>query len=89
MRSRDRDSVSGGQSPSLDLSALAYTLPFAAGRPRTTLLLRRLRPILPKKPEAILGHVLAHELGHILKRSDGHSEDGVMKARWMTRTSTR
>jgi hypothetical protein len=30
----------------------------------------------------ILGHVLAHEIGHMLQRTSRHSETGVMKAQW-------
>ncbi len=30
----------------------------------------------------LLGHVLVHEITHILESSDLHSEEGVMKARW-------
>ena len=30
----------------------------------------------------VLGHVLAHEIAHVLQRIDRHSETGVMKAHW-------
>jgi hypothetical protein len=30
----------------------------------------------------LLGHVLAHEIVHILSGTDSHSEKGVMKRRW-------
>jgi len=30
----------------------------------------------------LLAHVLVHEITHILKGTDGHSDSGVMKARW-------
>jgi hypothetical protein len=30
----------------------------------------------------LLGHVLVHEITHILENSDHHSEEGVMKRRW-------
>jgi hypothetical protein len=30
----------------------------------------------------LLGHVMAHELGHVLERDCRHSETGVMKAHW-------
>jgi len=36
---------------------------------------RRLAP-------ALLGHVLAHEVGHLLLRSNSHSISGIMSARW-------
>ena len=31
---------------------------------------------------AILAHVLAHEIGHVLQAIDRHSATGVMKAHW-------
>lgn len=31
---------------------------------------------------ALLAHVVVHETTHVLERSDGHSAEGVMKARW-------
>jgi hypothetical protein len=31
---------------------------------------------------AILGHVLAHEIGHLLLGSNAHSSGGIMAARW-------
>ena len=31
----------------------------------------------------LLGHVLAHEIGHMLEGIARHSESGVMKARWV------
>jgi hypothetical protein len=30
----------------------------------------------------VLGHVLAHEVGHVLLRSEAHTQDGLMKALW-------
>jgi len=38
----------------------------------------------PSRP-VLLGHVLAHEIGHILQGTDRHSETGLMKARWDSR----
>jgi hypothetical protein len=31
---------------------------------------------------ALLGHVMAHEIGHVLQGVVHHSEDGVMKTKW-------
>jgi hypothetical protein len=31
---------------------------------------------------ALLAHVMAHEITHLLEGFAGHSETGVMKARW-------
>jgi hypothetical protein len=33
----------------------------------------------------ILGHVLAHEIGHLLLGSNSHSSGGIMAARWFAR----
>jgi len=30
----------------------------------------------------VLGHVMAHELGHLLLGSNGHSRDGIMRPSW-------
>jgi hypothetical protein len=30
----------------------------------------------------ILGHVMAHEIGHLLLPGEGHSTDGIMRAQW-------
>ena len=31
---------------------------------------------------ALLAHVLAHEIAHVLQSIKRHSEEGIMKARW-------
>jgi hypothetical protein len=33
----------------------------------------------------LLGHVLVHEITHILERTNNHSPEGIMKARWTTK----
>jgi hypothetical protein len=43
---------------------------------------RRLAP-------ALLGHVLAHEIGHLLLRSNSHSINGIMSGRWAGEESRR
>jgi hypothetical protein len=30
----------------------------------------------------VLGHVMAHELGHLLLGSNAHAEIGIMRPRW-------
>src|SRR5262249_858834 len=32
--------------------------------------------------QLILGHAMAHEIGHLLLRTNGHSSQGIMRARW-------
>ena len=36
----------------------------------------------PGSVACVLGHVVAHEIGHILQGVEHHSESGVMKAHW-------
>ena len=61
--------------------ALGYATPFAHGGTRIHVLLDRV--VLHDASDgdvALLAHVLAHEIGHVLEGSDHHSPDGVMKA---------
>jgi hypothetical protein len=37
----------------------------------------------------LLGHIIAHELGHILKGTNGHADWGIMKAEWDTKDLAR
>jgi hypothetical protein len=61
--------------------ALAYALPFE--RTRITLFYDRvLNTLGPAGAPSLLGHVLAHEIVHILQRVDQHSGSGIMKSRW-------
>jgi hypothetical protein len=65
--------------------ALAYCSPFAENAKTITIFYERIRIVAGRFPvvrERILGHVLAHEIGHILEGTDRHSREGVMKAHW-------
>jgi hypothetical protein len=75
-----RDSI-----PADPTRALGYALPFAREGVRATVLYDRCRPILSGEPSAtslVLGHVLAHELGHVLLGGNWHAETGLMRAHW-------
>ena len=64
--------------------ALAYALPFE----RTHVVLfydRVLTAASPAVTPYLLGHVLAHEIVHMLQGVEQHSASGVMKARWDNR----
>jgi hypothetical protein len=64
---------------------LAYALPFAREGVRITAFYDRLEPILEEHlpfAGSIFGHVLAHEIGHVLEGADGHTATGLMRARW-------
>jgi hypothetical protein len=43
---------------------------------------RVLKNAAPMVAPNLLGHVLAHEIGHVLEGIDRHSEEGIMKAHW-------
>lgn len=63
--------------------ALAYAMPFEGTRVRVYFDRVRLRAGDSLAREyALLAHVLAHEIAHILQGTDTHSPTGVMKARW-------
>jgi hypothetical protein len=63
--------------------ALGYAMPFAQTGTRVHVIVDRLH-VQVSKPlgGALLGHVMAHELAHVLEGFTHHSETGVMKARW-------
>jgi hypothetical protein len=62
---------------------MAYALPFEGLHVRV-FYDRVSDPQLFPKFDApkILGHVMAHEIGHLLQGITRHSETGVMKAHW-------
>jgi hypothetical protein len=63
--------------------ALAYAAPFAqSGVCIHVLLDRVLQDRGSGLATALLAHVLAHEITHVLQQTNRHSADGVMKARW-------
>ena len=43
------------------------------------------QPVRPAPAYVILGHVLVHEITHLLQGINRHSESGIMKARWTHR----
>ena len=68
--------------------ALAFANPYLHEGPCVTLLMDRLKDEVERNPETtgiLLGHVLAHEIGHVLQGIERHSESGLMKERWSKR----
>jgi len=61
--------------------ALAFTRPFE-GVHITVFWDRIQQATRSASPAIVLGHVLVHEITHILQGIDRHSDSGVMKARW-------
>jgi hypothetical protein len=65
--------------------AFAYAMPFGASGTRIHVFCDRVRGVSPDDGTGtILGHVLAHEIAHVLEGVSRHSAEGVMKARWET-----
>lgn len=58
--------------------ALAYAQPFEGTH--ITVFWNRVR--VKPGAAAVLGHVIAHEIGHLLQGITRHSDSGVMKATW-------
>jgi hypothetical protein len=62
--------------------ALAYARPFDRGA-AIHLLYNRIEAAAPRQlVPSILAHVMAHEIGHVLRGDDGHATAGVMKAQF-------
>jgi len=66
-------------------SALAHALPFGNRSQRITIFYDRVQRLVGPQENwipAVLGHVLAHEIGHVLLGTDGHTDTGLMEAQW-------
>ncbi len=61
--------------------AMAYALPYE-GTHIVVFYDRLLRQNGPKHFPEMLGHTMAHEIGHILQGVRRHSDTGIMKAHW-------
>ncbi len=75
----------GGYVKGHSADAMAFAFPYAEDGPCVTVLIDRLKQEVARNPDTtgiLLGHVLAHEIGHVLQRIDRHSDSGLMKARW-------
>jgi hypothetical protein len=69
--------------PQFHAGVLAYAVPFGVSGTRIHIFCDRVRKAAPDcGTGAILGHVMAHEIAHVLQRVSRHSEEGVMKAHW-------
>jgi hypothetical protein len=68
----------------LGTRVLAGSTPFSKSGARTVLYFDRIEEMTrdAMARQRILGHVLAHEIFHILQGGDYHSSEGLMHARW-------
>jgi hypothetical protein len=65
--------------------ALAQASPYATSGVRITVFLDRVWALADHQPllqPRMLGYVLAHEIGHVLRGTNAHTWTGVMKAHW-------
>ena len=65
--------------------ALGFALPFAQGGSHVSIFYDRVESVARAANTAIyvvLGHAMAHEIGHVLLRSSEHSTAGLMQGRW-------
>lgn len=68
----------------LEPRALALAFPFEGTH--IQVFYERVRQMVPPKlVPALLAHVFAHEIGHMLEATDVHSSTGIMKPRWDAR----
>jgi hypothetical protein len=66
-------------------NALASALPYATGPVRIQVYYDRLMDYVAAfgvRAPMVVGHVFAHEIGHVLEGIARHSEKGLMRARW-------
>ena len=66
----------------------AYGIAFPFEGVHASVFYDRIQRIRPELVGPLLGHVLAHEIVHILSGTDSHSETGVMKRQWSQRDLT-
>lgn len=77
--------ITGEDFPDDDAGPLAEAFPFAGNTGHITLRYDRIRSSAGNCRDLepiLLGHVLAHEITHVLQCLDRHAEQGVMKAHW-------
>jgi hypothetical protein len=65
--------------------AMAYALPYGPSGTAIHIFCNRVIQTHRDLPGEVLGHVIAHEIGHVLEGIARHSADGLMKPRWDVR----
>jgi hypothetical protein len=62
--------------------ALAYSMPFAKSGFRVVVFYDRVVAAISPSSPHLLGHVIAHEVGHMVIGTSAHSPQGLMTAHW-------
>ena len=75
-----RISISRSTPDSFYPGALGCTWPF--GGAQVEIFLDRIEKNNPRIVPNLLGYVIAHKITHVIERTGGHSDHGVMKAHW-------
>ena len=71
--------------PGFSIQALGYSLPCAGRGIQVTIYEDRIEAVSEHTLAAfyrVLGHALAHEIGHVLLQSSAHEKTGIMKSVW-------
>jgi len=68
--------------PRFGPETMAYALPYDVSETAIHIFYPRVVEDHWDAPAQVLGHVIAHELGHVLEGVARHSNEGLMKARW-------
>jgi len=71
--------------PGFQRTALGFALPCARFGAHATIFADRVMAVsehLGVPFSTALGHGMAHELGHVLLRTEGHTSTGIMRAKW-------
>jgi hypothetical protein len=76
-----RITVQGVTAPDERPGALAYSTPYE-GRHIVIFYDRVLERVEASRVRALMGHVIAHEIGHVLEGVIRHSDSGIMKEHW-------
>jgi hypothetical protein len=76
--------LSDRTNPALLKHALGFARPFAHGGVRVTIFYDRVEEMQPGGDGTgiVLGHIMTHELTHVLEAQNAHTESGIMRSRW-------
>jgi hypothetical protein len=79
--------ITEAEPPENSPNALAYAMPYRTSGLRVVIFYSRVKRLFRQFPAGsaqILGHVLAHEVSHVLMAFEDHSRGGLMQAVWTT-----